>query len=109
MSKTIIAIYQDCFLCGSKKEKGEKMLEELSAAGANFRKLSFATLEGREHCLKAIENGVTKMPFFTDGEIYAADYHDLIKAKTIKVKAKTTAKKTRKSKKEPKDGPISES
>ena len=106
MSKTIIAIYQDCFLCGSKKEKGEKMLQELSEAGASFRKVSFATIEGREHCMKAIENGVTKMPFFTDGEIYAADYHDLIKAKTIKFKA--SAKKTRK-KKEPKDGPITES
>lgn len=106
MNKTIIAIYQDCFLCGARKEKGEKMLQELSEAGASFRKVSFATIEGREHCMKAIENGVTKMPFFTDGEIYAADYHDLIKAKTIKVKA--SAKKTRK-KKEPKDGPITES
>lgn len=107
MSKNIIAVYQDCFLCGSNKEKGEKMLEEISEAGATFRKVSFATIEGRQHCMKAIENGITKLPFFTDGEIYSGKYQDLIKAKQIKVKAKTTRKK--KTKKEPKDGPITES
>lgn len=112
MSKTIIAVYQDCFLCGSKREKGEKMLAELAKAGASFRKLSFATIEGREHCMKAIEAGVKTMPFFTDGKTYASDYKTLLEAEskaqnerdevepqTIEIKATIEPKKTKKTKK----------
>lgn len=112
MNKTIIAVYQDCFLCGSNREKGEKMLAEIAARGASFRKLSFATMEGREHCMKAIEAGVKTMPFFTDGKIYASDYKTLIEAESrpqsVKIKATIEPKKTKKTKKGAKNGADSE-
>lgn len=103
MTKTIIAVYQDCFLCGSSNEKGEKMLATIAKRGYEFRKLSFATAEGNEYCLKAAEAGIQKMPFFTDGEKIAQTYEELIKEpKAVKVKAKAE-------KKDAEDGPISES
>ena len=112
MNKTIIAVYQDCFMCGGNKEKGEKMLEDLAKAGATFRKLSFATMEGQEHCAKAIEAGVQAMPFFTDGKIYASDYKTLIEAEsahhTAKIKAAIQLDKKQKTKKGAKDGASAE-
>lgn len=113
MPKTIIAVYQDCFLCGSNKEKGEKMLEAIAKKGATFRKLSFATMEGQDYCAKAVENGIKTMPFFTDGKIYAQDYETLLEAESraqneqgeaepqaVKIKATAEPKKTKKTKKE---------
>lgn len=103
MTKTITAVYQDCFLCGGNKEKGEKMLAAIAKKGYEFRKLSFATTEGNEYCLKAAEAGIQKMPFFTDGKKIAKTYEELInEPKAVKVKAKAE-------KKEAEDGPISES
>lgn len=105
MTKEIIAVYQDCFLCGSTDEKGQKMLADIAKKGYEFRKVSFATVEGNQHCLKAVENSIQTMPFFTDGKKYVSDIKDLLqaesRAKSVKLKAKTT--------KEPEDGPVSES
>lgn len=112
MPKTIIAVYQDCFLCGSNKEKGEKMLEAIAKKGATFRKLSFATMEGQDHCAKAVENGIKTMPFFTDGKIYAQDYETLLEAESepqsVKIKATAEPKKTKKTKKEANDESVQE-
>ena len=103
MTKTIIAVYQDCMLCGANKEKGDKMLADLAKAGASFRKLSFATMEGREYCMQAIEAGVKTMPFFTDGTNFASDYKELLQAEsephTLKIKAEAEPKKTKRSRK----------
>lgn len=112
VNKTIIAVYQDCFLCGSNREKGEKMLAEIAEKGATFRKLSFATMEGQDHCAKAVENGIKTMPFFTDGKIYAQDYKTLIEAESepqsVKIKATIEPNKTKKTKKGAKNGADSE-
>ena len=46
--KEIIVVYQDCPLCGARKEWGEKTLKEALNARARVRKVSFATREGEK-------------------------------------------------------------
>lgn len=103
MTKEIVAVYQDCFLCGSTGEEGQKLLAEIAKKGISFRKVSFATSEGNEHCAKALEKGIQKMPFFTDGTTYTSDIKDLIQAessaKSVKIKATITDKAPKKGKK----------
>jgi hypothetical protein len=99
MSAEIIAVYQDCFLCGSTSEKDQKMLETIAKKGATFRKLSFATMEGQELCAKAIEKGVCRFPFFTDGVNFSQNYEDILGAKTVKeVKVEAKPIKAKRSK-----------
>lgn len=100
MSKDIIAVYQDCFLCGSTSEKDQKMLAEIAKKGAEFRKVSFATSEGQALCAKAIEKGVGGFPFFTDGTNFSRNYEDILNAKTVKdVKVEAKPIKVKRSKK----------
>lgn len=100
MSTEIIAVYQDCFLCGSTSEKDQKMLETIAKKGAEFRKLSFATMEGQELCAKALENGVRGFPFFTDGVNFSQNYEEILNAKPVKeVKVEAKPVKTKGSKK----------
>lgn len=120
MSKEIIIVYQDCFMCGSREnwsEKAKHVADEAEKAGIPYRKLSFATCEGQDHCAKAIENGVKTMPFYTDGKIYASDIETLIQAESRAQNeqgeaepqtAKIKVTKRKKSTKEPEDGAISD-
>ena len=111
MSKEIIIVYQDCFMCGSREnwsEKAKHVADEAEKAGIPYRKLSFATCEGQDHCAKAIENGVKTMPFYTDGKIYASDIETLIQAESQPQTAKIKVTKRKKSTKEPEDGLISD-
>ncbi len=108
MPSEIIVVYQDCVLCG---DRGKKIKEIATKAGVKIRKLSFACVEGQEHCMKAIEAGIKTMPFYTDGKIYASNIETLLEAESepqaakIKLTKKTT-KKTKKAKKELNDGPV---
>ena len=107
MSKEIIIVYQDCFMCGSREtwsEKAKHVADEAEKAGIPYRKLSFATCEGQDHCAKAIENGVKTMPFYTDGKIYTSNIETLIQAESEPQTAKIKVTKRKKSTKEPEDG-----
>lgn len=115
MSKEIIIVYQDCFMCGSRENwsaKAKHVADEAEKAGIPYRKLSFATMEGQDHCAKAVENGIKTMPFFTDGKIYAQDYETLLEAElepqAVKIKATAEPKKTKKTKKEANDESVQE-
>ena len=116
MPSEIIVVYQDCVLCG---DRGKKIKEIATKAGVKIRKLSFACVEGQEHCMKAIEAGVKTMPFYTDGKIYAPTLETLLEAESkaqnerdevepIPAKVKTTkrTRKTKTTKKELNDGPV---
>lgn len=99
MPKEIVIVYQDCFMCGDKdswSEKAKLAFAQLESAGLPFRKVSFASMEGSAHCAKAIENGVTKMPFYTDGTKYAQTVAELTGAPSEPAKGKKTGKKTAK-------------
>lgn len=74
--KEILCVYQDCHLCGS---KGQTVKDIASAAGLSIRKVSFASEEGKELIHQALfEHNVKQMPFYTDGQHFAATLTDLI-------------------------------
>lgn len=107
MSKEILVIYQDCFMCGAPEnwsELAKQTFAECEKAGIKPRKVSCFSQEGQSHALAAIQAGVKSTPFFTDGEKYASNIKDLIEAESQPQKAKKTAKKTKKAVKEAKNG-----
>ena len=109
MSKEIIIVYQDCFTCGSKQNWGEKTIEAIVNAGASYRKVSFASVEGQSHCMNAIKNGIVTFPFVTDGKTYAKDVESVLQAESARQAVKKTTRKTKKTKKGAKDGADSDS
>ena len=110
MPKEIMIVYQDCPTCGARKEWGEETIKAALNAKAFVRKVSFVTREGEQLSAKAVENGITRLPFVTDGKTVAYDVKSLIEAEscasageaepqTEEKKPKTT-KKTKKVKAE---------
>lgn len=108
MRKEIIIVYQDCPTCGARKEWGEKTIAEILQSGGTFRKVSFASMEGQAHCAKAIEQGVTRFPFVTDGKTYAMNVSSILQAESTAHGAKKKAKRSNKKQKEAKNGDNSE-
>ena len=95
---TIKLVYQDCPMCGSRKNWGEKQIEKANTAGLEVEKISFASPEGSHLCKEALYAGVTRLPFFTNGLIFRETIDDFIQ-KDEKPK-KTTKRKTTRKKKE---------
>ena len=94
----IIAVYQDCVLCGI---KGKQTIAEYTEKGVTLRKVSFISEEGRELCAKAVSLGIGGMPFYTDGKVFATTIDDVVNNKTKSVK------KNKQPRKEEKNGAIS--
>lgn len=103
MPKEIMIVYQDCPTCGARKEWGEETIKTALNAKAFVRKVSFVTREGEKLIAKAVENGITRLPFVTDGITFAYDVKSVLEAEskpqTDEKKAKTS-KKTKKVKAE---------
>lgn len=103
MTKEIMIVYQDCPTCGARKEWGEKTIKAALNAKAFVRKVSFVTREGEQLIAKAVENGITRLPFVTDGKTFAYDVKSLLEAESeaqAKEKKAKTIKKTKKVKAE---------
>ena len=102
MSKEIIAVFQDCVLCG---DKGRKKAADLAAKGIIVRKVGFTTFEGKELIHEAVfKHKIGTMPFFTDGENFAPTIDELLeKQEKPAQKAKKSTKKPTKKVKESKD------
>ena len=98
MGKEVIAVYQDCVLCGT---HGRQKVAELAQKGITVRKVGFTTPEGKELIHKAIfEHKIGSMPFYTDGEKFSISLEDFTE------KPAKNVKKTKKTEKEGKDGTI---
>lgn len=98
---TIKLVYQDCPMCGSRKNWGEKQLEKANTAGLEVEKISFASPEGSHLCKEALFAGVTRLPFFTNGLIFRETIDDFIqKDEKAEKPKKTTKRKTTRKKKE---------
>lgn len=112
MSKEILLVYQDCPMCGSRKEWGEKQTEVANKYGFSIRNVSFVSREATDAKLmwKAVKQGIRNYPFFTDGVKFSKDLSDFVEKpaenakKSSKKPAKSAAKSTRKKKTEVKDG-----
>ena len=96
--KEIIVVYQDCPMCGARKEWGEKTLKEALKAKARVRKVSIFSREGEKLNWEAILKGCTRLPFVTDGEHFAYDVKTLLEAQSEAKKAKKQAEKEAKQK-----------
>lgn len=94
----IIAVYQDCVLCGV---KGKQTIAEYAEKGITIRKVSFISDEGRELCSKAVNLGIGGMPFYTDGKVFATTIDGVINSET------NLDKKNKQPRKEKKNGAIS--
>lgn len=109
MSKEIIAVYQDCVLCGT---KGRQKALELAKVGIIVRKVGFTTPEGKELIHKAVfEHKIGTMPFYTDGQKFSTTIEDFVGEEAKKVKKSPekpakSVKKTKKTEKEGKNGTI---
>ena len=98
MGREVIAVYQDCVLCGT---HGRQKVAELAQKGIAVRKVGFTTPEGKELIHKAIfEHKIGSMPFYTDGEKFSISLEDFTE------KPAKNVKKTKKTEKEGKDGTI---
>lgn len=96
---TIRLVYQDCPMCGNRKEWGEKQTAKANAAGIEIEKLSFASPEGSHLCKEAIFAGVTRLPFFTDGKVFRESIDDFVEATGAVIEEKKPTKTRRRAKK----------
>lgn len=94
----IIAVYQDCVLCGV---KGKQTIAEYAEKGITLRKVSFISEEGRELCAKAVSLGIGGMPFYTDGKVFATNIDGVLNTET------KPTKKNKQPRKEKKNGAVS--
>ena len=75
MPKSIICVYQDCPMCGS---KGQKLKDLAARGGITIRKVSFASPEGKDLIHTALlEHHIGTMPFFTDGKRFFTNLDDI--------------------------------
>ena len=88
-------VYQDCALCGSRKEWGEKQLAKANTAGIEVELVSFASPEGSHLCKEAVLAGIGRLPFFTNGLTFRPTIDDFAEAAKKPAK-KTTKRKTKK-------------
>lgn len=96
MGKEVIAVYQDCVLCG---DRGRKKVAEFAKKGIAIRKVGFTTSEGKDLIHKAVfDHKIGSMPFFTDGEKFSTSLDDF--APESKQSVRKKAKKTKQSVKE---------
>lgn len=71
MAKKVWLIYQDCPMCGARKEWGLKQTYLASAHNIEIVPKPFHATGSKDLIMRAIQSGIGKMPFFTDGDKYA--------------------------------------
>lgn len=110
-NRTITVVYQDCFLCGSKRRA---LTQSLTKKGIILRKVGFSTSEGGELIHEAVFNHQIKaMPFYVEGDKFAQTLEELLQKPTVKenltaevVKTPKKKRKSTKKVKESEDGSI---
>lgn len=88
--KEITLIYQDCAMCGVHEAWGKVQLQLADKLRFKIREMPFSHPDAGDLIWKAIEAGVTRMPFFTDGEKFSYTLEDFTE--------KPAAKKSKKEK-----------
>lgn len=93
--REIIAVFQDCVLCGV---KGRKTIAEYAEKGVSIRKVGFTTEEGGRLIHEAVmEHGIGSLPFYVAGGKFSSSLEELIKESQER---KAPKKKSNKSKKD---------
>lgn len=90
-------VYQDCPMCGARKEWGEKQIAKANTAGLEVEKISFASPEGSHLCKEALFAGITRLPFFTNGLVFSESIDRFMEdAEPAKKPKKTTKRRAKK-------------
>lgn len=105
MEHEILLIYQDCPMCGARKDWGETQTVVAETYGLKYRAIPFTSAELGDLTMRAIETGIKSYPFFTDGERFSKqlkDFADVIptETNTDEDTVKKAGKKTRRKKTE---------
>lgn len=95
MAKKVWLIYQDCPMCGARKEWGLKQTYLAGSHNIEIVPKPFHATGSKDLIMRAIQSGIGKMPFFTDGDKYAYGIDAFIETPMEEVKEapKKTAKK----------------
>lgn len=93
MAKAIYLVYQDCPMCGQKKNWTKRQIEVANTQGFEIVKTSFATEQGRKFIWQALkEHQLKGLPFFTDGKKFSKKIEDFIPKKRTIRKRKASKK-----------------
>lgn len=89
--KEIIAVYQDCVLCG---DRGRKKAAFIAKRGIKLRKVSAFSDEGEKLVHEAVfEHKIKGLPFYTDGEKFSYHIESFFESKKAPEKTKKSKKK----------------
>lgn len=76
--REITLIYQDCATCGSREAWGKVQLELADKLRFKIREMPFSHPDAGELIVKAVDQGIGKMPFYTDGEKFSYTLEDFV-------------------------------
>lgn len=91
--KQIMLIYQDCPMCGAREGWGKAQTKIADTYGFEIVKTPFYKTGVKGLIMSALEHGIGRMPFFTDGEKFSYNLEDFIEKP--KTKQKRNARKKR--------------
>lgn len=77
--KQIMLIYQDCPMCGSRQAWGETQTKIANDHGFEIIKTPFYRTGVKDLIMDALQHGIKKMPFFTDGKKFSYSLEDFVK------------------------------
>lgn len=78
MSKQIMLIYQDCPMCGARKDWGEAQTKIANNYGLEIVNTPFYKTGVPGLIKRAVEHGMKQMPFFTDGKKFSYSLEDFV-------------------------------
>ena len=95
-------VYQDCPMCGSRKNWGEKQTKIADDHGFEIVNTPFYKTGVDGLIKRATEFGIGRLPFFTDGQKFSYSLEDFVEKpmKKSKTRCRTSKKRNTKSKRE---------
>lgn len=96
MSKEVFLIYQDCPYCPPREKWGEEQSQVAKEHGIKVLPTHFSTLGAKGLIEKAVNRGVSALPFFSDGVSFSYNLIDFVNHDSSSVSEKRGRKRTKK-------------
>ena len=87
--KQIMLVYQDCPMCGARKNWGDAQTKIATDHGFDIIKTPYYATGVKGLIMRACEAGIGHLPFFTDGKKFSYNLEDFVE----KPERKTTRRK----------------
>lgn len=91
--KQIMLIYQDCPMCGARRGWGETQTKIANTYGFEIVNTPFYKTGVKGLIMNALEHGIGRMPFFTDGKKFSYSLEDFVEKPKTKRKRNTRQKR----------------